>query len=69
MSDSIREGDGKRLVECLKEALVYFKAFGHINYSSLVLRLLSTLLIDPESSHTLVWECFVNTKGIPGRNI
>ena len=69
MNDSIKEGDGARLIESFKVALLYFKAFGHNNYSFSVIKLLATLLLEPEDSHTLVWERFVNTKGIQGRNI
>lgn len=67
INDSIREGDGARLIECYKVALLYFKAFKHPKYALSVLKLLSTIKL--ERAHELTWERFVNTKGRTGRNI
>ena len=69
INDSIREGDGARLIECYKVALLYFKAFKHPKYALSVLKLLSTIKLEPERAHELTWERFVNTKGRTGRNI
>ena len=69
INDSIREGDGARLIECYKVALLYFKVFKHNKYAFSVLKLLCTMKLQPERAHELTWDRFVNTKGKPGRNI
>ena len=69
INDAIREGDGARLIECYRMALLYFKAFGHTKYAYSVIKLLHQLKMQPEKAHRLIWERFANTKGIAGKNI
>ena len=69
INDAIREGDGMRLINSYRMALLYFKACGHKNYALTVLRLLFSIKLRPNSAHRLIWGRFVNTSGQKGRNI
>lgn len=69
INDSIREGDGERLMENYKVAMLYFKAHGHKNYALSLLKFFYTIKYRSEHAHELLWEGFVNNKGFPGRNI
>ncbi|XP_066929560.1 uncharacterized protein [Clytia hemisphaerica] len=69
INDSIREGDGERLMENYKVAMLYFKAHGHKNYALSLLKYFYTIKHKSEFAHELLWEGFVNNKGYPGRNI
>ena len=69
INDSIREGDGERLMENYKVAMLYFKAYGHKNYALSLLKFFYTIKYRSEQAHELLWEGFVNNKGFPGRNI
>lgn len=69
INDSIREGDGERLMENYKIALLFFKTYGHKNYALSVLKYFFTIKYKEGEAHELIWERFINNKGIPGRNI
>lgn len=69
INDSIREGDGGRLIECYKMGMLYFKCYGHNKYALSILKLLLRIKIKPDDALQLIWERFVNTRGNKGRNI
>ena len=57
-------------MECYKIAVLYFKCYGHTKYALAVLRLLLNLKMQPQKiAFFLMWERFVNTRGIKGKNI
>ena len=69
--ESIREGDGDRVLLCWKYFLLVFKAKNHTNYAKEAVILLSQnhcLLSDRQASQQS-WNRFVNTKGRRGCNI
>lgn len=68
-NDAIREGDGSRLIELYKVALLYFKCYHHTKYAFTVLKLLIRIQCQPERAFDLTWQRFVNTSGKKGRNI
>ncbi|XP_066918127.1 uncharacterized protein [Clytia hemisphaerica] len=68
IDDSIKEGDGARLMECYRLALLYFKAFGNSKYAFSVMKLLNQTKLQPEKAHSLILERFINTKGKIGKN-
>ena len=68
--DAIREGDGLRVLRCWRYLLPIFFGMGRTNYSCEALNMLyQELTLPPYLSNQLIWSCFVNTHGIPGRNI
>ena len=67
--DAIREGDGERLVNSYKIALLYFKATRHHKYGLAILNLLASFESKPKKAFKLIWGRFVNTHGFRGRNI
>ena len=69
VNDCIREGNGERLLECYKVALLYFKCYGHTKYAYTILKLLFRIKIQPHSAFQLIWGRFINTSGKKGRNI
>lgn len=69
MNDAIREGDGGRVIELYKIALLYFKCYHHTKYAFTVLKLLVRIQCRPEKAFHLIWQRFVNTSGKKGRNI
>ena len=71
LQDGIREGDGLRVLRCWKYLLLFFRATGHVNYTIEAFTLLSQYyyLLPPRLSEQLIWSRFVNTHGLPGRNI
>ena len=68
--DSIKEGDGPRVIRCWKFFLPIFKVTNHKNYAIGALNLLIQYnhLLSPRQREQLVWSRFVNTKGKPGEN-
>ena len=66
--DSIREGDGLRVLRCWKFMLLYFKASSRSNYAVTMLAQIHFIL-PPRLAHQEIWSRFVNVHGIPGRNI
>ena len=70
-SDSIREGDGRRVLRCWKYMLPMFLAAGNTNYACEAANLLLQhfYTVSPRLSAQLLWSRFVNVHGLPGRNI
>uniref|UniRef100_A0A7M5X4V5 DUF6589 domain-containing protein n=2 Tax=Clytia hemisphaerica TaxID=252671 RepID=A0A7M5X4V5_9CNID len=69
INDSVKEGDGERLLECYKVALLYFKTYNNTKYSFGLLKLFTDIKFHPERACNLIWNRFVNTKGYAGHNI
>ena len=69
--DSIREGDGERVLRCWKFLLLLFKATQHKNYSLEALRLLLQFefLLPQRQAQQLLHSRFVNTRGLLGHNV
>ena len=69
--DTIREGDGDRVLEYWKFLLLIFKAKGHRNYCKEAIIMLSQYhcLLSQCKAAQLKWLCFINTKGRKGKNI
>ena len=69
--ESIREGDGNRVMLCWKFLLLVFKAKKHTNYAKEAVILLSQChcLLSDRLAKQLTWSRFVNTKGRGGCNI
>lgn len=70
-NDAVREGDGNRVLRCWRYLLPLFKYSGRKNYSIEAFNLLYSyyFVLSPRQSHQLLWSRFVNTSGLPGRNI
>ena len=70
-SDSIREGDGERLLRCWRYMLPMFINTGRKNYSIEALRFLYqyTYVLPPRQAVQLLYSRFVNVHGLPGHNI
>ena len=69
INDSIREGDGGRLIECYKFALLYFRCYGHTKYAYTVIKLFYKIKFQPETAFKLIWNRFINTHGKRSRNV
>ena len=69
--DSVREGDGSRVLRCLKYLLPIFKGTNHKNYSLEVLYTLYQYyyILSPREAEEMLWCRFVNVSGLPGKNI
>ena len=69
--DSIREGDGNRVLRCWKYFLLIFNATGRTNYAIEAFVLLAKyhFLLSPRKSNQLIWSRFINVHGLPGKNI
>ena len=69
--DTVREGDGDRVLVCWKYLLPLFKVSDRRNYSLEVLRMLYSyyFTMSPRQKHQLLWSRFVNVHGKVGRNI
>ena len=70
-NDSVREGDGDRLLDIYKLALLLYHSEGHTKYAYVVLlHLVRIVAILPESdAHRLKWNRFFNKYGGTGKNI
>ena len=70
-SDSIREGDGERILRCWKYFLLLFKANNRTNYSIEALNLLAQIkyTLSPRMAAQLMWNRTVNVHGRPSKNI
>lgn len=70
-NDAIKEGDGERLFDLYKMALLLYKFGGHVKYSYVVLLyLVKIVAILPEfDAHQLKWNRFCNKHGSKGHNI
>jgi L1 cell adhesion molecule like protein len=69
--DSIKEGDGDRLMLVWKYLLLIFKASNRKNYSNEALSLLTQVnfTLPPQLAAAVKWSRFINTSGLPGNNI
>ena len=69
--DSIREGDGQRILRCSRVFLPIFKATNRTNYSIETFNLLAQhdFVFTPRMKQQLMWERTVNVHGRPGKNI
>ena len=71
-ADTLCEGDGDRIVRCLRYLLILFKTTQHTNYANEVLYMLCSLhfLLSLREAHQLVWNRTINWhSGIPGHNV
>ena len=70
-NDAIKEGDGNRLFDIYKIALLLYKAHGHFKYAYVVLlHLVKCICILPEKQALSVkWNRFYNGSSRPGDNI
>ena len=70
-NDSVREGDGNRIIRCWRYFLLLFKANGRTNYSIEAFNLLAQhdFLLSPRMAMQLTWNRTVNMHGFIGRNI
>ena len=71
LQDSIKEGDGLRLLRCYRYLLPIFTSSGRRNYAIECFNFLMQhdfLLSDRQASE-LIWSRFINTHGKPGKNI
>lgn len=71
MNDAIREGDGERLVDCYKLALLFFHNYGHPKYAYVVLLHLVKLraFLSESEAFDLTYNRFHNERGGKGNNI
>lgn len=69
--DSIREGDGPRILRCWKALLLHFYESNHYNYAKEAVRMLATVnaLGTPRTAAQITWSRVVNPTGQPGHNI
>ena len=68
-NDSIREGDGDRILRCWRYFMVLFKATSHKNYAieAFVLLAHEKFLQSPRFALQLKWSRTINTHGKPGK--
>lgn len=71
MNDSIREGDGQRLLNLYKIAVLLYKRHGHTKYAYTTLLFLTKMkaLLPADRAESLIANRFCNTRGQPGKNI
>ena len=69
--DSIKEGDGGRVLRVWKYLLLLFKASGRTNYVIEALTLLTQyyMVLPPRIAEQLKWSRFINVHGLPGHNV
>ena len=70
-ADSVREGDGDRIMRCWKFLLPLFKSTGRTNYSIEAVTLLAQYhyLFSPRMAAQLAWSRTINTHGRTSKNI
>ena len=70
-TDAVKEGDGDRLFDIYKIALLLYKVGGHYKYVYVVLLYLVkiTAVLPEFSAHQMKWNCFFNKHGGKGQNI
>ena len=70
-NDAVQEGDGQRLHDLYKLALLLYKSGGHSKYAGAVLRHLVKIeaLYSEFEAFRLLWNRFYNEYGQPGGNI
>ena len=69
IKNSIKYGDGERLLHCYRFALLYLKSTKRTKYSHTILKLLYRIKLQPEKAFQLTWGRFINTRGFKGKNI
>ncbi len=69
INDAIKEGDGERLFELYRVALLYFKCYGRNKYAFTVLKSFFRIQMEPSCALSLIWERFINKHGMRGYNI
>ena len=69
--DAIKEGDGERLHDLYKFALLLYKAYGKTKYAYAVLHYLVKIeaILSEEEAHDLLWNRTFNKYGVRGKNI
>ena len=69
--DTVRNGDGDRMLLCWKFLFLFFRTSGHTNYALEALTLLSNYyyLLPPRYAEQMKWNRFINTQGKRGTNI
>ena len=70
-NDAVQEGDGQRLHDLYKLALLLYKSGGHFKYAYVVLLHLVKIaaLYSEFEAFQLLWNRFYNKYGLPGGNI
>lgn len=69
INDAIKEGDGERLFELYRVAVLYFKCYGRNKYAYTVLKSFFRIQMEPSAAFSLIWERFINKHGLKGYNI
>ena len=71
INDAIREGDGTRLLNLYKKALLLYKCHGHTKYAYTTLLFLTKVkaILPADKAESLIANRFCNTHGKPGKNI
>lgn len=69
INDAIKEGDGERLFEMFRIAVLYFKCYKRNKYAYTVLKSLFRVKMEPSAAFSIIWERFINTRGMRGFNI
>ncbi len=69
--DAVKEGDGARLTNVYKLALLFYKAYGHHKYAYVILLYLVKInaTLTEQQSHSFTWNRFYNKYGGKGKNI
>ncbi|CAB4018776.1 hypothetical protein AC249_AIPGENE19271 [Paramuricea clavata] len=69
--DSVREGDGERLLRVWKYLTFIFRVTGCYKYALAGLRLIASVnsLLSPRQAHRLTWNRFAGVKNGPGKRI
>ena len=64
-NDSVKEGDGERLVKVYRLAMFFYKKYGHVKYAYAVLLYLSQIkaILSESEAHDLKWNRFHNKFG------
>lgn len=70
-ADAIKEGDGDRVLRCWRYFLIIFHNSNRKNYAKEAVLLLHhhKYLYSPQIAERILYNRFVNTSGVPGRNI
>ena len=71
INDAVKEGDGKRLLNLYKNALLLYKCHGHTKYDYSILLFLTKVkaILSADKAESLVANRFFNTHGKQGENI
>ena len=70
-NDAVKEGDGDRLFDLYKLALLLYKTHSHYKYAYAVLMYLvkGIAILPPSQALQMKWNQTFNVSGLPGRNI